>query len=589
MSMSRWWIALSVLALAACGGSSGGGSPAVVAGLAVDGGGLADGGAGTVDGGASDGGAGADGGATDGGSLDGGPTDGGLLDGGPLDGGPVDGGPVDGGAPDGGGVALAPPISKDGWTFYGTGQGLSNDIWDVSADEGGNVYVAGWDALYAKARADQGFQKFDAVNAGLTKNCYQGVPYDGDPAFAASLNHTAHPTGPGPAVACPVISVAGAAPGTAIIGFKGHGTDEDQDALWAQFSGGADVVSFDGKNLLSRTRHVLIASPPHTVCADIPSGSTSPVERHADTCQNGEEFWELGRKKLRQVQRIAVNHESASMQYGDVWMGGTHATVAVLLANTGTRGWVDKSADSSKWYPQMQAYASTWADTKNVWEHDHPAFYSPATSMFYTGYAWGVAINPRDGTAWGSNGYRTGFMQGYGADLSNSNWYIGPGGLPFHWYAWWGDSTKVPEQVLNDDTQSLSFCDDGTLWIGSSTNGLLRRSADGKTLDYMAIPNSGTYGTGVLAVACDPADPTGNTAWVGLNWGGVMRVQNGKFTPFTANEPALGFPTFAGQPVRSIQIDRWVSPRIVYFAYWPSKDAAGAVTKGGGVASYSGP
>jgi hypothetical protein len=74
-----------------------------------------------------------------------------VAGGGAPGGGTAGGGTADGGAADGG-VALAPPISVDGWTFYGAQQGLPAEVYDVSADEGGNVYVAGGDALQVKTR-----------------------------------------------------------------------------------------------------------------------------------------------------------------------------------------------------------------------------------------------------------------------------------------------------------------------------------------------------------------------------------------------------------------------------------------------------
>ena len=45
------------------------------------------------------------------------------------------------------------PTRIGSWTYYGEGQGLSKDVRDISPDEGGNLYVAGGDALYAKQRS----------------------------------------------------------------------------------------------------------------------------------------------------------------------------------------------------------------------------------------------------------------------------------------------------------------------------------------------------------------------------------------------------------------------------------------------------
>jgi len=97
-----------------------------------------------------------------------------------------------------------PPVVRirGNWTYYDVGQGLSQDVQDVSADEGGNVYVAGGDAVYVKKKGDDQFLRFDAKNAGLTETC-------NDLAYIDPANIQYPPT---PPYLCRVISVAGAAP-----------------------------------------------------------------------------------------------------------------------------------------------------------------------------------------------------------------------------------------------------------------------------------------------------------------------------------------------------------------------------------------
>ena len=97
-----------------------------------------------------------------------------------------------------------PPVRRGDWTYYDGGQGLSGDVQDVSADEGGNVYVAGGDALYVKRRQDPRFLRFDADDAGLTKNC-------NDEAEIGLETPTK------PFWQCRILSVGGAEPGKAII------------------------------------------------------------------------------------------------------------------------------------------------------------------------------------------------------------------------------------------------------------------------------------------------------------------------------------------------------------------------------------
>jgi hypothetical protein len=497
-------------------------------------------------------------------SADGG-SDGGTQG---TDGGSVSVSGADGGSD--GGSAPVPPLTVNGWTFYAVAQGLSQDVNDVSADEGGNVYVAGGDALYAKRRGDLAFQRFDAASSGLTQNCYAGLPADSDPGFAAAINRV-HPSPPGAARLCPVISVAGAAPGVAMVGLKGLGTDEDLDADWAQESGGADLVRFDGSKL-ARTRHLLIASPPQTVCV-APDAAGHLVESRATSCPNPPDpfFWQVGRRKLRQVFRIAVNHQAGTPLYGDVFMGGTHASITAYLHDSASRGFLDRTAGQ----------APKWADASDVWEHDHPAFWSNSRNAFLTGYTHALAVDPRSGTPWCSNGFRTAWLTGYGADLHDDVWWLEPETTanPL-WYNLWPDNAD-PTESIDDNVESLSFCDDGTLWIGSSTHGLARRDPAGG-VSYVSLPDPALHGDNVYAVACDPSD---QSVWVGLGWGGLMRYRDGQFTSL---DPG-GLPDFVRQPVRSIQIDRWATPRIVYAAFLASADASGAISKGGGVAAYAGP
>ena len=490
-------------------------------------------------------------------------------------------GTTSGGAPDGGATGAGatppatptttPPFSKDGWTFYGAAQGLSQDIHDVSADEAGNVYVAGGDALYAKTKGDIAFQRFDGTNTDLTKDCYEGLPSGSDPAFAAALDRS-HPAPPGAPKVCRVISVAGAAPGVAMVGFEGLGTDSDVDADWAQDSGGSDLVKYDGASL-SRTRHVFIASPPQSICVE-PDAQGQLRETRATSCPNPPDpfFWQVGRRKLRQVDRIAVNHQAGTPLYGDMFMGGTHATITAYLHDSGARGYLDRTVGQP----------AKWADAKDVWEHDHPAFYSADLNEFLTGEAFALAVDPRDGRPWCSNGFRTAWLAGYGADLHDDAWFLQPvdAANPL-WIDLW-PSNVDPTKSIDDHVESLSFCDDGAMWVGSSAHGLARRDPGGGW-SLLGLPDPGTHGNSVYAVACDPSD---HSVWIGLGWGGVMRLtQDGKFTTL---DPA-GLPDFARQPVRSIQLDRWsAGGRTVYFAFMPSTQGD-AVLKAGGVAAYSGP
>jgi hypothetical protein len=449
-----------------------------------------------------------------------------------------DPGAGDGGG--GGGVVIEPPAVSGAFRFYGEAQGLSAEVWDVSADEGGNVYVAGGDAVFAKRRDDRDFVRFTPADAGLTRNC-----------------------DPDGTVTCPIVSVAGAAAGKAIIGFKGIGTDGDSDPDWQIDSGGADVLAFDGERL-TRTRHVHVAGVPQQFCMDY----------SAPPCSIGDQTYEKGRRKVRQVLRLAVNHDRSVIQYGDVWMAGSHGTFSVLVANPEQRGWFDLT----KQFPGTE-------DRQYVWEHDHPAIYAPATIngtkqwAYLTGESTAIAIDPVTGDPWASNQVRTATKRGYGArrdgwDVGMWPPYFSDDQLGSHLDVW---PDPRPANAFDfdaldpawmDAVTSLSFCDDGTLWIASGLHGLARRLTDG-TLSYVSLPAS--VGSGASAVACDPAD---GSIWVGFSWGGFGRYKDGGWWTVGLDVPAFAYQS----PVWNIQIDRWSSPRIVYFAHVASRLGPGGVT-----------
>ncbi len=458
------------------------------------------------------------------------------------------GGDGGGGGGGGGGGAVEPPVVSGAFTYYGTAQGLSATVWDVSADEAGNVYVAAGDAVLAKRRGELDFKRFEPAAAKLTANC-----------DAAATT------------ACPVVSVAGGAPGVAVVGFRGIGTDGDTDPDWQIDSGGADVLAFDGTTL-TRTRHVHVAGPPQQFCMDY------RVPTPEKPCSIGDQIWEKGRRKVRQVLRLAVNHQAGTLQHGDVWMAGTHGTFSLLVANPEARGWRDLTKD----FPGTE-------DRRYVWEHDHPAIVDGKTGKSLTGESTAIAVDPTTGDPWAANEFRLASKRGYGAVKNGWNAPMWPyrgewWDLPKMYLDVWPDAipARLPEDygqfdafdpAWMDAVTSLSFCDDGTLWIASALHGLARRAPDG-TFSFVGLPAG--LGNNASAVACDPSD---GSVWVGFGWGGFGRW-NGSWS-IVPEQPGAPFATRA--PVRNIQIDRWATPRIVYVAHAAWRDGKG------GLSVYAGP
>jgi hypothetical protein len=439
------------------------------------------------------------------------------------------------------GPAVATPTAtKDGFTFYGSSDGMPPDVWDASADEAGNVYVVAGGVLLAKHRDETTFRRFDAAAVGITRNC-----------DAAKTT------------ACPVVSVGGGAPGVAVVGLQGLGTDGDSDPDWWLDSGGADVLSFDGQKL-SKTRHVQVSGMPHQFCMDHSPGP----------CSIGDATWEKGRRKVRQVLRIAVDHRAGALQYGDVWMAGTHGSFNVLVANPDKRGWWDQTS----MYPGTE-------DRRYVWEHDHPAMTVWATIggvkqlAFTAGTTRAIALDPLTGDPWAANETRLATKRGAGSMADSWDAPMWPPWVPDEIGSFidvWPDPHPANPADFDatdprwmDAVSSLSFCDDGTLWIASTLHGLARRGRDG-SLAYVSLPAG--LGDSASAVACDPSD---GSVWVGFGWGGFGRWNGSSWWTITQESP----PAFAAQaPVRSIQIDRWASPRIVYVAQQASHLGPGGLT-----------
>jgi hypothetical protein len=445
-----------------------------------------------------------------------------------------------------------PPVRAGAWSYWSAKQGLSSAVRDVSADEAGNVYVAAGDAVFAKRRGDDDFLRFDAANAGLTRNCHDEADIKNpSPAGAPEL--------------CPIISVAGTTAGRAVIGFQGVGTDSDADARWALYSGGADVVTFDG-TALKRERHVLVASPPGVMCE---TQFLYDAQGNITGCKDPwlGDTWTSGRLKMRQIHRLVANHDaSRSLSHGDVLLGGTHGTIAILVAHPAERGWIDTTHGDP-----------AWADALYVFEHEHPACTWPADGRFLTGTGHALAFDPTTNVPWYANEFKTASLPGYAQSRHpDAHAWWGPQEPPSPHIAWWQPEGNPDDANLRDNVESLSFCDDGTLWIASSVHGLARRAPDG-SVSYVDLPAG--LGDNATAIACDPSD---GSVWVGFGWGGFGRLKDGRWTSLDGLV-GLDAPAFVGNPVRSIQIDRWTSPRVVWFAHVPTRGGPGGVT------SYAGP
>jgi sugar lactone lactonase YvrE len=208
-----------------------------------------------------------------------------------------------------------------------------------------------------------------------------------------------------------------------------------------------------------------------------------------------------------------------------------------------------------------------------VFVHEHPAFNGESLpgepgvpkGPNGTGETWALAISP-SGQPWAHDGLRLAAMRGDTANLG--------AGVAMDWnlvFDLWPDSPTVPD---DDDVQSMAFCPDGALWVGSRTHGLARVDTATGALSGLALPGGGQE---VWALACDRR----GQLWISTDWGEIVRYDTraGAFSMAPA-----GLPELARHVAWNIQVDDAAQPQpVIYFAMRQLRGAPG------GVVSYSGP
>jgi ligand-binding sensor domain-containing protein len=133
----------------------------------------------------------------------------------------------------------------------------------------------------------------------------------------------------------------------------------------------------------------------------------------------------------------------------------------------------------------------------------------------------------------------------------------------------WPDAPTVDD----DEVQSMTFCPDGSLWVGSIDHGLAQINTTTGAVSGYGLPGGGQN---VWALACDSA----GSLWISTDWGEVVRYDTTKGS-FSMAPP--GLPELANHVAWNIQVDEFSKPRVVYFAMRPLQG------KPGGIVAYSGP
>ncbi|MBX5481734.1 MAG: hypothetical protein IRZ16_07820 [Myxococcaceae bacterium] len=469
-----------------------------------------------------------DGGATptgDGGSP--GTDSGSPDDGGPPDSGndPGDGGGTDGGS-DGGGVVILTFPNADGWTFYGKAEGGPTDVLGVTADEGGNIWVAGGEeGLFLLRKGASTFERF-TMDDGL--HPYGYMP-DGSDA-------------PGPHY-LKVLSVAGGPAGTVFVGYAGRppppgkvdcesnwdGPDPDPSIYK---SGDADKVTLKPDGGINVVHYDIFSGP--NVVRDEPRG----------------------REKVCDILRIAYDKGTQS-----VWFGGNHGFAWGRAGFTGN--------------PRCNGQLGC----AGLFEHVHPAVCGTVGSelVLLTDSYYGVGVDRATGDVWfGGANRATRFKFGTYGDYwaaqvdteaghsSTSRIDVWPDAVP-------EDQCPTPAQRKDDAISGIAVMGDGSVWVSSFAWGLAHLDGEGHVLGYRSGDLIAPH---VSALAAD----TDGSLWAGHRWGGgISRLQGGAVLQY--GEATFGT-ALAAHPIWDIQIDRSGSPRRVLVAFRSLERSDGAIEAG---------
>jgi hypothetical protein len=434
----------------------------------------------------------------------------------------------------------SPPPTTGDWTFHGSAQGLPPHVLGVSADEGGNLWVAGGeDGLFVLQKGQTQFRRFTMAD-GLRP---YGYMLDGSaPPGTKYLN---------------VLSVTGGPAGVAFVGYggkkpaSGMPTCEDEwDAAYnagrspdasIYKSGDADRVTLAGTGI--QVVHYDLSTGPGKVASE-----------------------PRGREKLCHILRIAYDPKTRS-----VWFGANH-------------GFALGSAD----FTGHHCAPGTWNyDCAGVMEHVHPAINGWNSSktgiVLLTDAYYGVSV-AANGDVWFGGAIRSTRFR-YGT-LGNNYWTAQAqtenSGYSANRLDLWPDAVGEPniptvEQRVDDHVSGMAVMGDQSVWVGSFTRGLALLDSNGqrlRTLSTELVDGAGR----VAAVAADPSD---GSVWAGANWGeGLSRVRGSQVLLY--GESVLPS-SVHWLPVKDIQVDRSGAQRRILIAF------DGTSSKPGAVGVYSGP
>ena len=437
-------------------------------------------------------------------------------------------------------VPQPPPASSADWTFYGMAEGGPRYVYGVSADEGGNIWVAGGEeGLFVLERGQSVLRRFTMAD-GLRP---YGYMIDGsEPPGEKYLK---------------VLSVAGGPAGVAFVGYEGKPPapgmptceDEWDQAYYAGRTPDASVYKSGDAD-----RVTLTATGIDVVHYDL---STGPDRVAAEP---------RGREKICDILRIVYDYRTHS-----VWFGANH-------------GFAWGSAD----FTGYSCAPGNWDyGCAGVMEHVHPAINAwnanQTGAVLLTDAYHGVALT-ENGDVWVGGANRTTRFR-YGTN--GYNYWQAQLESEASEYAWnridiWPDAVAEPEmptraQRVDDHVSGLAVMSDQTVWAGSFLRGVAQLGSNGQVLRTLTSELADGRGY-VASVAGDPLD---ESIWVGTAMGGgLSRVRGNRVEWYGSGMLPHGVLHLR---VPDIQVDRWGGARRILVAFQGDESTPGAI----GI--YSGP
>jgi hypothetical protein len=443
----------------------------------------------------------------------------------PPDGGiPRDGGtPFDGGTPPDGGTVSAFLPDLPGWRFYGPQHGGPRQVYGVTSDPSGNIWVAGGEeGLFLLQPNSDRLRRFTMAD-GLRPYGY--MPDGGDPPGSKYLK---------------VISVVGGPANSVFVGYEGKPPGPGQlecESNWDNpnpdpsiyKSGDADRVTWNGTGI-------------SVVHYDI---FTGPGQSH--------EY--RGREKLCDILRMAYHPATNS-----VWFGANHGFA-----------WGDTNFPGDP-------YCNGDRSCSGLLEHIHPAFAAYNSEerirpVWLTGGYYGVAVDSI-GDVWFGGAHRTTKCR---YETLGHRFFECQNEVeaiePTYRYDIWPDPVTepyipTPSERDDDHVSDMAAMPDGTVWISSFNHGLAHYRV-GQVIEYR-VDTQVTFSGRATALERDPSD---NSLWIGYIWGGIARLtQDGRYTPM----PIFGRDLSQGR-VPDIQSDYYLGQRRILAAFRGDGSGVGAI------------